>query len=262
MESNVALIRTASRLEKLMMGGTKGAPIQDSTVAQISAALYYQANVIAKLSASKQFKETFKTVIFNQIEKDFGLYLDAKARSNPKSLHHVYEWKKVGNRNARLFKLTLIPSNGISFKIGSSFIESKSFVPSPRGRRKHVFVNKASVMEAGLPLIIRPRFAQRLVFEMDGTTVFMPKGASVTIRKPGGAKANNQYHLAYARYFNSNLVNESIKKSGFQRIFGQATMKAMKLPANIKKVNYRFAPNTVLAEADAAVATAFGGAIL
>ena len=50
------------------MGGPKNAPIQDSTVAQISAALYYQANVIAKLSASKQFKETFKTVIFNQIE--------------------------------------------------------------------------------------------------------------------------------------------------------------------------------------------------
>ncbi len=35
---------------------------------------------------------------------DFGNYIDALARSKPKSLHHVYEWQRAGNKTARLFK--------------------------------------------------------------------------------------------------------------------------------------------------------------
>lgn len=262
MASEIALLRAAAGLERLMMGGSKNMPIQDSTVAQISAALYYQANVVAKLSSNKKFKEVFVSTIFNQIDKDFGAYVDAKARSNPKSLHHVYEWKKVGNRNARLFKLNVIPSQGLSFKINSEFIPSTSFVPGPKGRRKHVFVNKAAIMEAGLPLTIRPRHAQRLVFDFNGVTYFMPKGKSVTVKKPGGAKANNQYHLVYGRYFSGSLINESIKKSGFQRIFGQASSKALRIPTSIKKVKYSFSANTVRNEADAAVTAAYGGVML
>ena len=262
MASDIALLCAAAGLEKLMIGGPKNMPIQDSNVAQISAALYYQANVVAKLYSNKKFKELFTNTIFNQIEKDFGAYIDAKARSNPKSLHHVYEWKKVGNQNARLFELTMIPSQGISFKITSNFKPSVSFVPTAKGKRKHVFTNKAAIMEAGRPLVIRPRHAQRLVFDFNGVTYFMPKGKSVTIKKPGGAKASNQYHLAYGRYFSGNLVNESIKKSGFQRIFGQATAKSLKIPSSIKKVKYSFTANSVQNEADMAVAAAYGGVIL
>ena len=242
---------------------TKGNKIiRDSNVAQISAALYYQANVIAKLTTNKAFKETFRNTIYTQINKDFGLYIDAKARTNPKSLHHVYEWKKVGNKNARLFELNKVEGTGLSFKIVSSFKNSKSFVPTQRGRRKHVFVNKASIMEAGTPLIISPRNAQRLVFEMNGETVFMPIGKSVTVKRPGGAKATNQYGLAYSQYFKGNLVNESIKKSGFQKIFNSASAKALRIPANIRKVSYSFSPNVVRSEADSAATKAFGGVIL
>lgn len=262
MESNVALLRAASGLERLMVGGPKDAIIKDSNVAQISAALYYQANVIAKLSNSKAFKETFKKTIYKQIIEDFGNYIDAKARTNPKSLHHVYEWKKTGNKTARLFNLTMIDGEGISFKISSEFKQSKSFVPNSESKRKHVFANKASVMEAGMPLIIRPRHSERLVFESNGITVFMPKGASVTVKRPGGAKARNQYSLAYSQFFSGNLVNESIKKSGFQRIFNAASSKALKIPTNIKKVQYSFSPNTVRSQADSAVVQAFGGALI
>ena len=262
MASEIALVRAAAGLEKLMVGGGKNMPIQDSTVAQISAALYYQANVLAKLHSNKQFKELFTSTLFKQINTDFGNYIDAKARSNPKSLHHVYEWKKVGNEGARLFQLNMIPSQGISFKIQYQFNMSKTAVPTKRGRRKHVFANKASIMEAGMPLVIRPRYAERLVFEFNGITYYMPKGRSVTVSRPGGSKATNQFKLAYGRYFSGNLVNESIKKSGFQRIFGQATAKALKIPSDIKKVKYSFSPNTVKNQADAAVAAAYGGVML
>lgn len=262
METNIPLLRAASGLEKNMIGGTKGGILQDSTVAQVSAALYYQANVIANLTNNVGFKNAFKKSISDQIIKDFGNYIDAKARTSPKSLHHVYEWKKTGQQSARLFKLNILDGEGISFKITYSLLPSKSFVPNSSSKRKHVFVNKAAIIEEGGPLVIRPRHAERLVFEADGEVIFLPKGKSVTIKSPGGKAARNQFKLAYARFFNSNLVNESIKKSGFQRIFNSASSKALKIPASIKTVRYSFSPNTVRNEADAAVTAAFGGVLI
>ena len=46
-----------------MIGSGQNDKIKDSNVAQISAAIYYQANVIAKLTSSKKFKDKFKSVI-------------------------------------------------------------------------------------------------------------------------------------------------------------------------------------------------------
>lgn len=262
MASNVALLRAASGLEKTMIGGPKDGIIQDSTIAQISAALYYQANVISKLSESVAFKQTFKKVISEQIVKDFGNYIDAKARTNPKSLHHVYEWKKVGQPNARLFTLNIVDGLGISFKIKYALLPSKSFVPNKKSKRRHVFISKASIMEEGKPLVISPRYSERLVFEIDGLINFMPKGKSVTVKSPGGKAARNQFKLSYARFFNGNLVNESIKRSGFQRIFNMASSKALRIPAGIRTVRYSFSPGTIRSEADAAVTSAFGGVLI
>jgi hypothetical protein len=241
------------------MSGTTGIVLKDSTVAQISAAVYYQSKVMSKLTTNKQFQEKFRSVIFSQIQKDFGEYIDAQARLNPSTLHHVYEWKKTGSKNARLFTLDIKESIGLSFRIGYSFKDSKSMVPTNYGNSRHVFRNKARVMEAGEPVVIRPRAAERLVFEIDGRVIRMPKGAPVTVKKPGGGKATNRFQIAYARFFTSNLVNLSIKKSGFQQIFNSSVTKAMRLPVDIKKVKYSFSPNTVDMQASSAVSTAFGG---
>lgn len=262
MESNVALLHASSGLERLMYNHDKNALIQDSNVAQISAILYYQANVIAKLEKSKRFKNAFKKIIFDQINKDFGEHIDAHARSKPKSLHHVYEWKRVGSKNARLFKLKSIDGEGISFKLTYTLEPSKSFVPGPKKQRRHVFVNKASVMEAGMPLKIAPRHSERLVFESNGEVVFMPKGASVTVQRPGGPSVKNQFSLYYSRFFSGQLVNNSIKRSGFQKIFNSELTKAMRVPAPIKKVQYSFSPNSIRSLADAAVQASFGGSMI
>ena len=262
MASNVMLLNAASGLERLMYNKDPNPIIKDSNVAQISAILYYQANVLAKLEKSKKFKNQFRKIIFTQIEKDFGLYIDAQARSKPKSFHHVYEWKKSGNKNARLFKLTSMDSQGISFKIDFEFIPSKSLVPSSNSRRRHTFAMKASVMEAGMPLKIAPRHSERLVFEVDGNTVFMPKGASVTVQRPGGPSVKNQFKLQYSRWFSSDLVNQSIKRSGFQKVFSSEMLKALKIPTPIKTVKYAFSPNSIKTMADAALESSFGGSIL
>lgn len=256
------LVTAASGLERLMVGGPKDAILRDSNVAQISAALYYQSNVVAKLTTSTAFKNKFKKTLYTQISKDFGEYMDAQARIKPRSLHHVYEWKKAGNAQARLFKLNMIDTPGISFKVDFEFKPSKSPVPAKKSRRRHVFINKASVMEAGMPLIIAPRAAERLVFESDTGTVFMPKGASVTVKRPGGSGVKNQFTLYYSRWFSGDLVNQSIKRSGFQQIFNLAMSKSLKLPSVIKRVQYSFSPNSIKQMADSSVEAAFGGSMI
>jgi hypothetical protein len=244
------------------MTSKPGSHLKDSTVAQISAAIFYQANVVAKITKNKQFQNAFSKVIFEQIEKDFGLYLDAQARIKPKQFHHVYEWKKTGNKNNRLFKLYLNKPSGLSFNITTDFLDSKTFVPSRSTKNRHVFIKKAFVMEKGDPVKIAPKASERLVFEAKGGyTVFMPKGASVTVLRPGGNATTGSYKVAYKLFFTGNLVNLSIKKSGVHRLFNSSLTQAMKLPVNIKKVSYSFSANSLASQADMAVSSAFGGRI-
>ena len=254
------LIQAASGLERMMYANQKGV-LKDSTVAQISAFVYYEAAVISKLTTNKAFQNAFSKLMFDQINLDFGNYIDALARSKPKSLHHVYEWKKSGNKTARLFKLNKTEQVGLSFGVNYEFLPSKSMVPSSNGRRRHVFANKASIMEKGNPLVIRPKNAERLVFQIDDETIFMPKGASVTVKRPGGSAARNQFTLAHSRFFSGNLVNDSIKRSGFQKLFNSSITKALRVPSNIKKVQYSFSANTIRSQADSALTLSFGGAM-
>lgn len=246
-----------------MVGAPQTGPIKDSNVAQISALLYYQANVLSKLESNAAFQKLFKTTIFNQIDLEFGQYIDSKSRVKPKSLHHVYEWNRVGSESSRLFKLNQINAPGLAFKIDFDFKLSKTSVPSKnkKQKKKYIFANKASIMEIGMPIVIRPKSAERLVFEMNGVTVFMPKGSSVTVKKPGGSAARNQFKLAYSQYFSGQLVSTAIKNSGFQNIFNLKLAKALDAPVDIKKVKYSFSPNTIKKQADAALEKSFGGSL-
>ena len=214
---------------------------------------------MAKLTSNLAFQRSFNNIIFNQIENDFGSYIDSKATMSPKSLHHVYEWGQTGIKEGRLFKLNRVSDMGLGFTLNYELTDSKSFVPAKGSRNRHVFVKKAEVMEQGKTVIITPRFSERLVFELDGETVFMPKGQSVTVTKPGGVATKNSFISAYKHFFTGNLVNMSIKKSGFQRLFNSAMTRALDTPVNIKRVQYKFSPNSVASQADAALLAAFSG---
>lgn len=257
MASDILAIKAASGLVNLMANKPMSGTLKDSTVAQISAALFYKTNVMAKLTSNPQFQLAFRNIIFDQLQEDFGLYVDAKARTSPKSFHHVYEWGRTGSDEARLFKLKQIPADGLSLKVNYELLDSKSFVPSENSNNKHVFIKKASVMEEGKTVVISPRFSERLVFDVNGYTVFMPKGESVTVKKPGGAATKNSFFSTYKYFFTGQLVNMSIKKSGFQRLFNSSLSRALGVPAQVKTVKYSFSPNQLASEADAATSMAF-----
>jgi hypothetical protein len=262
LESSVALLQAASGLERLMVHNKNAGILKDSNVVQISAMLYYKASVISKLETNKSFIKKFHNMIFDSLTNEFGNYVDAKARVKPKSLHHVYEWDKAGSPVARLFKLRIINSNTLSFKLDYFFIPSKTFASNNTSKKKYKFPNKASIMESGIPVTISPRSSKRLVFEINDEVVFMPEGASVIVRNPGGKAAKNQFTLAYSHFFSGPLAGQAIKKSGFHRIFGSAMQKALATPSNIKTVQYTFSPNSIRSQADASLSQAFGSVML
>jgi len=257
--SEALAMQAASGLVRLMAGQPVSGSIKDSTVAQISAALFYKTNILAKLTSDLNFQKAFGKIIFNQINIDFPNYIDSKARTSPKSLHHVYEWDRVGDKDARLFKLKKISQDGLSLKINYELLDSKTFVPSENSNHRHVFTKKAFVMEEGKTVVISPRYSERLVFNVNGYTVFMPKGQSISVNKPGGVAVKNSFFSSYRYFFTGQLVNLSIKKSGFQQIFNSSMSKALGIPGHIKTVKYKFSPNTIASEADAALLAAFAG---
>jgi hypothetical protein len=90
-------------------------------------------------------------------------YIDSNARVNPKALHHIYEWSKVGSPDARLYDINYTVSNlGLSFMTNfkqSSSIKNGSNVP---------FYDKARIMEQGISVVITPKDSNVLVFEENG----------------------------------------------------------------------------------------------
>lgn len=262
MASSDLLVAAASGLERIALKPSLDYPIQESLVAQVSATIFYKSMVMAEIQTSPSFRAKFNKIIFDQVDRDFGEYLDAQARTKPKSFHHVYEWKKTGQEQSRLFKLKRIPTNQLGVTLSYQFKQSKSAVTNKYSKRKHVFKDKAKIMESGVTVVVSPRFAERLVFDTGlGYTVFMPKGASVTITRPGGAAVKGSFEAAYRRFFTSNLVNLSIKRSGFQKIFTYKMQSALKVPTHVKKVKYMFSGNALRADAKQAVESAFGGII-
>lgn len=134
-------------------------------------------------------------------------YVDAEARSNPKALHHIYEWYQTGNPNARLYDFTYTVSNlGLSFKSNfrqSSTIANNSYVP---------FYDKARMMEDGSPITISPKKSNKLVFEVNGETIFTSN--DVTVENPGGDYVAGSFERIVDEFFNMYFRQSFIRSSG------------------------------------------------
>lgn len=133
-------------------------------------------------------------IIGLRISEIFEQYIDAAARSNPAMLHHVYEWYQAGNSSARLFKInSAVDSMGISFK--TKFLKSQSI----QDGSKEPFVNKAAIMEAGTPVLILPKSADSLKFEVNGETIYRPDSF---VMSPGGTEVAGGFEETFNEFFN------------------------------------------------------------
>jgi hypothetical protein len=140
-------------------------------------------------------------------------YIDANARMNPESLHHVYEWYQTGNPAGRLFEIEYIVTGlGLSFQSTfrqSTAVKNGSNVP---------FYNKANIMESGVSVTVKPRNSDVLAFEDKGETVFTKK--PVTIANPGGTDTTGAYGEVFREFFYRYLSQSFLDVTGLRKQLG------------------------------------------
>jgi len=182
---------------------------------KIIALTQYDMAILTKLHKSDENKIAIERGAANLVANYFEKFLDARARANRERFHHVYEWDRTGDKDARLFKrniATTAQGSTITFKF------TKSKEPNRNG---YIFYNKASVMEAGQTVIIRPRNKKFLVYTINSQMIVTTKPSVVS--NPGGIavkgafaeewKSFSAYQarsvLKQFRYFE--LINQAIK---------------------------------------------------
>jgi hypothetical protein len=137
-------------------------------------------------------------------------YIDSNARVNPEMLHHVYEWHQVGQPGARLFDINyVVTGGGLSFSgtlSQSSSIKNGSNVP---------FYNKASIMENGIPVTIKPKKGTVLRFEQNGQEYYVRGG--VNVQNPGGDLVKNGLKQVFDSFFNNPMTQSFLASSGIQK---------------------------------------------
>lgn len=152
-------------------------------------------------------------------------YIDANARMDPQALHHVYEWYQVGQPAGRLFEIDYIVTNaGLSMQ--STFSQSKSI----KDGSKVPFYNKATIMENGSPVTIKPKNSSVLAFDVDGKTVFTSK--PVYVSKPGG-EVQGQFNETFREFFNVYLSQTFLDVTGLRRHFKTPTSFKNNLAAGV-----------------------------
>jgi hypothetical protein len=134
-------------------------------------------------------------------------YIDAEARSNPKALHHIYEWYNEGSPDARLYDFHYTISNlGLSFK--SNFRQSATLSHGSTTP----FYDKAKIMEDGIPVTISPKKSDVLAFPIGGEMVFTKR--PITINNPGGDFTQGSFQKIADQFFNVYFRQSFLKSSG------------------------------------------------
>lgn len=169
----------------------------------------------------------FKATVGEKTKEILEMYIDSNARTNPDSLHHVYEWYQTGSPSARLFDIDYnISSFGLSFNY--SFTQSQSIKQGSR----EPFYDKAKIMEEGIGVTITPKKSSVLVFEDGGKTVFTKN--SVKVDNPGGAATRDSFDKTFETFFLAYFRQSFLETSGLRSQLGSVSAFTKSLPAGLK----------------------------
>lgn len=167
--------------------------------------------------------------------RSLAQFIDAEARLNPESMHHVYEWNQVGKPLGRLWKITGGYRSGM-IVLSSEFRQSRTFVPIKNGTsRRSKFVYKAQVMEEGKSVRIKAKNAEALFFfSQSGEPVFIPRGRSVVVKTPGGKYVRGSYAKTLNRFLTSPRLMVDIAESGIvKRLEDAQGIAARQMPRTV-----------------------------
>lgn len=189
---------------------------------------------IKELTNTKVLEE-LANAIFTIGSKAFIRAMNLESKGNPQAYHHIYEWNKVGNSSQRLFLLYRQSNVGGKLVIRPGLKQSKSRVPVPSalstpGRTgksvasKHVFRDKASIMESGRPIIYRA--SKSLPMLQGGQLRFVAAGTVIKNFNPGGKQVKGSFEKFFNYWF-SNKLNSAINSSGIIQNIDKETAKVL-----------------------------------
>jgi len=158
------------------------------------------------LEGVQKGKKIFLDKLGKGVIQALAQYVDVEARSNPKALHHVYEWNQTGSPTSRLFDLNYTVSN-LGLSINSTFRQSRSMSEN----MTVPFYNKAKIMENGIPVTISPTRSQVLKFSGPNGDVFTKK--PIKVDSPGGDAVFGSFEsivdIFISRYFKQSFLRAS-----------------------------------------------------
>lgn len=161
------------------------------------------------VSGAIQAQPDFMNKIGNLVNDGASIYIDAMAKANPNSLHHVYEWYETGQKSSRLFEIKhRVTARGVTFSY--NFKQSTSI---KNGSTK-AFRKKAQIMENGTDVTIAPKNAMALYFDIDGAEVFSKR--PITVKNPGGDVDGN-FANTLDEFFSKYYVQSFLTASGIFR---------------------------------------------
>lgn len=155
-------------------------------------------STIENLHESTSISSALSNAATKKIVNYFEQYYDNLARRDAYLYQHVYEFEKSGDSNFRLFK-PQIKSTQKTSTLQYKFLDAK--LPNKNG---YLFQKKASVMEFGIPVTIKPKKSDVLVFDINDETIFTKK--NILVQNPGG-KVSGNFNSALEKYMNSEGQN-------------------------------------------------------
>jgi len=248
--------------------------LESNIQAAVTGTLHYELACMYESVESKKAMAAFNDGAFRRFNTGFGEYLDAKARTNPKALHHVYEWNSVGVKTQRLFRLIRTKAGPGGMRFTYDFLNSKRVAPidpvlGPKNpnpitgkfvRKSAIFKNKAFTMEEGRDVHVQPKNGRYIAF----VSPSQPRGIGfsskqITVRNPGGKEVKYAFAKSFQGWFSSGAATKYLKTTGFMDKPGQVYKRSgTKLPTSLRKASIKaqFNKGAIESQAKAAVAAA------
>ena len=221
--------------------------ITKSSIDQLESEINLKVKAVHKMTHPDFLQEISKAA-FVIIGEKFMLAADRFSATNPKVMHHVYEWNRMGRPKSRLFVLNRVALTGGSFTTQATFLKSKTNVPikpelsvsgksGKRAKKRNVFADKARIMEEGIQINYVTRRVQ--VFSDGFEPRFIAAGTPIHIKNPGGRFVKNSFGRFMQSWYAKN-AQPVMNSSGLYEKIALETAKVLNKknagPADMMKV--------------------------
>jgi hypothetical protein len=206
--------------------------IDQKSINNLNKQLAMKVQAIGELTKGPILNDVARAA-FVILGKRFLLATDIHSTINPKKMHHIYEWNRVGQRSARLFVLERSAILNGNFVVLTKFLPSNTPVPIPKELQtpgsnnravtsRHIFRNKADVMENGKPVRIESR--KMLAFMGRNGIQFVQPGTVVNILNPGGTQVKHSFEKFMFEWYSSHAQTVIDSSGLYQTIVKEAAI--------------------------------------